>query len=68
MRYKKYIIALATILSFDSCVDLNLKNPESITSSDVWEDPSLVQMYVNHLYIKLPGWDHNLWNNITTVH
>ena len=65
MRYKKYIIALATILSFDSCVDLNLKNPESITSSDVWEDPSLVQMYVNHLYIKLPGWDHKLWNNIS---
>lgn len=50
MRYKQYIVALATLLSFNSCVDLNISNPSSISSSDVWADPQLIQMYVNHLY------------------
>ena len=46
MRYKQYIVALATLLSFNSCVDLNMSNPSSISSSDVWADPQLIQMYV----------------------
>lgn len=65
MLRKYFIIASATLLSLSSCVDLDMKNPSNISSTDVWADPALVQMYVNHLYIKLPGWDHNLYNNIS---
>ena len=65
MLHKYLIIALATLFSLSSCVDLNRENPSSISSTDVWNDPALIQMYVNHLYIKLPGWDHNVYNNIS---
>ena len=65
MLHKYLIIALATLFSLSSCVDQNRENPSSISSTDVWNDPALIQMYVNHLYIKLPGWDHNVYNNIS---
>lgn len=63
---KKYIllIILASQVMI-SCQDLDLKNPSTISSEDVWNDPALVHMYVNHLYIYLPGWDQNLYNNIS---
>lgn len=63
---RKYILLASTALwAFSSCLDLDVENPSTINDKDVWNDPTLVQMYVNHLYIKLPGWDHNLYNNIS---
>lgn len=65
MLRKYFIIVSATLLSLSSCVDLDIENPSNISSTDVWSDPALIQMYVNHLYIKLPGWDQSLYNNIS---
>lgn len=62
---KYFIIATTVLLSFNSCIDMNMENPSNISSADVWKDPALIQMYVNHLYVKLPGWDHYLYNNIS---
>lgn len=62
---RKYIIMPLAMLALASCVDLNVENPSNISSNDVWKDPALIQMYVNHLYIKLPGWDQQLYNNIS---
>ena len=63
---RKYIlIASATLFAFTSCLDLDVENPSTINDEDVWNDPTLIQMYVNHLYIKLPGWDHKTYNNIS---
>lgn len=62
---KYFIIVTTALLSFNSCIDMNMENPSNISSADVWKDPALIQMYVNHLYIKLPGWDHYLYNNIS---
>ena len=65
MLRKYFIIASTALFSLSSCVDLDVENPSNISSTDVWNDPALIQMYVNHLYIKLPGWDHNIYNNIS---
>lgn len=50
---------------FAGCQDLNMNNPSTITPKDLWKDPSLIELYVNHLYIYLPGWDHSVYNNIS---
>lgn len=65
MLHKYFIIAATALLSLNSCIDMNMENPSNISSADVWKDPKLIQMYVNHLYIKLPGWDHYTYNNIS---
>lgn len=60
--FKYYFMALITL---NSCQNLDLTNPSTISPTDVWNDPALINMYVNHLYIQLPGWNHNLYNNIS---
>ena len=63
---RKYILLAATVLlSFSSCVDLNVTNPATISDDDVWNDPTLVQMYINNLYICLPGWEIRIYNAIS---
>jgi len=44
---------------------LDPTNPEAITSADVWKDAKLTESYVSGLYEDVPGWDYNLYNNIT---
>lgn len=63
----KYFVALLLLLVFASCfkTTLDLDNPAAITGSDVWNDASLVQTYVSNIYNDRPGWDYNLYNNIT---
>lgn len=63
---KKYSLIIPFILiGLSSCVDLDVNNPSTISENDVWADAQLVQMSVNNLYTSLPGWDHDLWNNIS---
>ncbi|MEX2336172.1 MAG: RagB/SusD family nutrient uptake outer membrane protein [Fulvivirga sp.] len=62
----KYIYCLF-LLCLASCEKgfLDPTNPSSITSEEVWEDPNLIEMYVNGLYNDRPGWDYNTFDNIT---
>lgn len=62
--FGKYAIIIL-LLSLSSCIDLDIENPSTISSSDVWKDPELIEMYVNNLYKNLPGWDRKLYNNIS---
>lgn len=53
---KKYIFLVLIACSF-SCSDLFDKtNLESMGSDVVWDDPVLVETYVNNLYTKYPTW------------
>lgn len=65
MLRKIHILLVATIALFSSCQSLDLNDPSTISSSDVWSDPALVNMYVNHLYGSLSGWDFDTYNNIS---
>lgn len=65
MLHKYFIYGCIALMSFSSCQDLDVNNPSTISSNDVWSDPALIDMYVNHLYIYLPGWDYNMYNNIS---
>ncbi|GAA4306825.1 RagB/SusD family nutrient uptake outer membrane protein [Compostibacter hankyongensis] len=67
MKNSTYIILLLGIaISAATCKKdfLNRNNPETISSSDLWSDASLVQLYINNIYNDLPGWDYNTYNNI----
>ncbi len=44
---------------------LDPSNPGAITSNDVWKDAKLTESYINGLYNDVPGWDYNLYNNIS---
>lgn len=44
---------------------LNPVNPATITSEDVWRDVNLVEMYVNAMYTERPGFNYNLYDNIS---
>lgn len=50
-----------------SCQDkfLEPENPGGIGAQDVWNDESLIKAYVNKIYNERPGWDYNLYNNIS---
>lgn len=53
----KNILFLLFVVYFTSCSDLfDKKNLESMGSDVVWEDPILVETYVNNLYAKYPTW------------
>ena len=53
---KKYILLFSAACMF-SCNDLFDKtNLESMGSDIVWQDPVLVETYVNNLYAKYPTW------------
>lgn len=53
---KKYILLFSAVCMF-SCNDLFDKtNLESMGSDIVWQDPLLVETYVNNLYAKYPSW------------
>lgn len=51
------ILFVLFVVCFTSCSDLFDKtNLESMGSDVVWEDPVLVETYVNNLYAKYPTW------------
>lgn len=61
------ILIISSLFFSLSCSDefLNPINPGGIGSEDVWNDESLVKAYVNKIYNERPGWDYNVFNNIT---
>ncbi|MEI2273213.1 RagB/SusD family nutrient uptake outer membrane protein [Sphingobacterium sp. ML3W] len=63
----KFIFVVWTIFLFHSCKSgmLDPANPGAITSDDVWKDTKLIEAYVAGMYQDVPGWDYNLYNNIT---
>lgn len=65
-KYKRYYFAFSLLLLF-SCNKsfLDPTNPSAVPAEDVWKDASLVNAYINGLYKNAPGWDYNLYNNIT---
>lgn len=44
---------------------LDPTNPSSISADEVWQDEKLIEMYVNRLYNDRPGWDYDLFDNIS---
>lgn len=45
---RKYIIyGFMACMSLGACQDLDISNPSTISSNDVWSDPELIQLYVN---------------------
>ena len=63
--FKGLLIASFFLLFSCSKDFLNPVNPGGIGSEDVWNDESLVKAYVNKIYNERPGWDYNVFNNIT---
>ncbi len=65
-RYKAYL-ANFLMMSLLSCNTdfLDPTNPSSIAADEVWRDEKLIEMYVNRLYNDRPGWDYELWDNIS---
>lgn len=57
---KKYILLLLSAALMSSCSDLlDKKNLSAMGSDTVWEDPVLIESYVNNLYANYPAWDRN---------
>lgn len=50
-----------------SCNDdfLVRSDPGSIPEGDIYEDPALMQLFVNNMYLDVPGFDFHLYDNIT---
>lgn len=70
MKKTKYllgILALGLSFQFSACSNdfLTPENPGGINSDDVWKDKALITAYVNKIYNERPGWDYNVYNNIS---
>lgn len=67
--YKLLILLIISSVfsSLTSCSDdfLNPENPGGINSNDVWKDEALITAFVNKIYNERPGWDYNVYNNIS---
>jgi hypothetical protein len=60
--YKYFLIVIA--YSFISCNDnfLELKPLDKISQEDVWNDPALMEAYVNDAYSRMPnGFNNYMW-------
>jgi len=44
---------------------LDRKATNAIPEEDVFEDPALMQLFVNNMYLDVPSFDHHLYDNIT---
>jgi hypothetical protein len=60
-----FLIGIVAFITSCSKDFLDKNNPSTISATDVWKDPTMVAAYVNHMYIYLPGYDYNLYNNIS---
>ncbi len=59
---KKYIIAIAAVLTFASCGDiLDIAPTNSVTDTAVWSDPALIGAYHTELYSAIEAGNRN-WN------
>jgi hypothetical protein len=69
---KKYNIILIPVILFSlgtmtSCNEdfLDREATNAILEESVFEDPALMQLFVNNLYLDVPSFDHHLYDNIT---
>ena len=67
MKKIKYILySILSVLFLNSCNILDLKPLDKLSDEDVWNDPSLMQLYVNSCYIALPhGFDQYMQGSYT---
>lgn len=61
------ILIMGQLLHLVSCSGdfLTPENPGGINSNDVWKDDALITAFVNKIYNERPGWDYNVYNNIS---
>jgi hypothetical protein len=67
-KYTGKFIGILITLCLVACSKgfLDPENPTAIGPDEVWNDPNLVEMYVNRLYNDRPGYDYsNTLDNIT---
>jgi len=64
---KNINITLIVFIFALSCNDdfLDRESKSSIPENMVFEDPELIQLFVNNIYSDVPGFDHELYDNIT---
>ncbi|MGN6492608.1 MAG: RagB/SusD family nutrient uptake outer membrane protein [Agriterribacter sp.] len=68
MRQSNLIILLIIFsLASGSCNKdfLDRQATSSIPEEDVFNDPALIQLFVNNMYADVPAFDHDLYDNIT---
>src|SRR5690554_4615437 len=69
---KKYNIILIPFIILwlgitTSCNEdfLDRKATNAIPEEDVFEDPALMKLFVNNMYLDVPSFDHDLYDNVT---
>src|SRR5690625_7985967 len=67
MKMKNINITLIVFIFALSCNDdfLDRESKSSIPENMVFEDPELIQLFVNNIYSDVHGFDHELYDNIT---
>lgn len=60
-------VFIAIVVSLSSCDGdfLTRYSSTDIPTKDVYSDPGLMKMFVNSMYLKVPGYDHGLYDNIS---
>ncbi|WP_165922821.1 RagB/SusD family nutrient uptake outer membrane protein [Anseongella ginsenosidimutans] len=66
-KLKNFILLLAGLCFTVSCQDdfLDRQATNAIPEEDVFEDPALMQLFVNNMYADVPSFDFGLYDNIT---
>lgn len=61
------LIILAVLFTATSCKKdfLEREATNSIPEEKIFEDPALIQLFVNNMYADVPSFDHNLYDLIT---
>ncbi|MEX2592377.1 MAG: RagB/SusD family nutrient uptake outer membrane protein [Anditalea sp.] len=68
IKFNINIIPLVLVVCITaSCSEgfLDREATNAIPEEEVFEDPALMQLFVNNLYLDVPAFDHHLYDNIT---
>lgn len=66
-KLNNFILLIAGLLLMVSCKDDFLKRQatNAIPEENVFKDPALMQLFVNNMYLDVPAFDRDLYDNIT---
>lgn len=66
-KYHISILFLALLCMATSCKKdfLDRQATSSVSEDKIFEDPALIQLFVNNMYADVPSFDHDLYDNIT---
>lgn len=66
-KLNNFILLIAGLLLMVSCKDDFLKRQatNAIPEENVFKDPALMQLFVNNMYLDVPSFDRDLYDNIT---